>query len=112
MSAPRGTVAHRLGPLEQIPPGEGREFRVGGTRVAVFRLRDGGVAATQAECPHRGGPLSDGIVGMGAVVCPLHSRRFSLADGAEAGGGCGIAVHPVSVHDDGTLVLELPGGSP
>ena len=44
-------TGHRLGPLDQIPLGEGRAFAVGGEQVAVFRLRDGGVRAVSARLP-------------------------------------------------------------
>ncbi len=47
---------HLLGPLDRIPLGEARVFRVEGRDVAVFRCRSGEVFATSAECPHRGGP--------------------------------------------------------
>lgn len=107
----RSRVDHHLGPLDQIPQGEGREFLVAGRRVAVFRTRPDGVAATQAACPHRGGPLADGIVGLDSVVCPLHSHRFSLGDGAALVGDCDIAVHPVRVDARGELVVALPDGA-
>jgi len=71
-----------LGPVELLPPGEGRSFRVEGHRVAVFRQRDGSLFAVQNECPHRAGPLSEGIIGSCAVICPLHSWKFDLASGA------------------------------
>ena len=60
MSA-REITSHRLGPVQAIPLGEGRAFAVGDTQVAVFRLRDG-LRATQAVCPHAGGPLADGQI--------------------------------------------------
>ena len=68
-----------LGPVYRIPAGEGRVFRVDTFDVAVFRPRSGTVHATQAWCPHLGGPLADGVVGNGKVVCPLHGYKFSLA---------------------------------
>ncbi len=102
-------VPHRLGPVDRVPPGEGREFVIGDRRVAVFRMRDGRVLATDARCPHRGGPLADGIVGMDGVVCPLHARRFSLVTGAADGGECAVAVHPARV-EDGEIVVEVPPG--
>ena len=67
---------HRIGRLAEIPPGEGRTYEVAGRRVAVFRTRAGQVFATQAECPHRNGPLADGLVGGSTVVCPLHDWRI------------------------------------
>src|SRR5882672_5892867 len=96
---------HDLGSAAQIPPGEGRNFEVGGQRVAVFRTRDGRVFATQAACPHRGGPLADGLVGDGVVICPLHEWRFDLASGATPNGTCPLAVYPLTVDDEGVLTL-------
>ncbi|MEW6582924.1 MAG: Rieske 2Fe-2S domain-containing protein [Actinomycetota bacterium] len=99
----------RLGPVDGIPPGEGRRFTVAGRDIAVFRLRDGRVLATDARCPHRGGPLEDGLVGMDVVVCPLHARRFSLVTGAADGEGCAVATHPVRV-EGGDVVVALSAG--
>lgn len=97
-----------LGPAERIPPGEGRVFTVGALRVAVFRTRDGGVFATQADCPHRQGPLADGLLGGGVVVCPLHARKWQLATGAPVGNDCGpLATYPVAVSETGELLLAL-----
>jgi nitrite reductase (NADH) small subunit len=70
------------GPLDRIPPGEGRCVRLGAREIALFRQRDGAVFALQARCPHQGGPLADGLIGGGVVICPLHGRRFRLADGS------------------------------
>lgn len=103
-----GEAWHRIGPLASIPVGEGRAYAAAGRRVAVFRPRGGGVAAAQADCPHRGGPLADGIVGDGVVVCPLHSRRFALADGQGDDGACAIAVHPCRVDAEGDVHVALP----
>ena len=101
---------HDLGPADRIPLGEGRTFDLGGTRVAVFRARDGQVFATQAACPHRGGPLADGLMGERCIVCPLHAFKFDLATGAPLGHACGsLATYAVSVGDDGHILLTLPG---
>jgi nitrite reductase (NADH) small subunit len=97
---------HRLGPVEEIPVGEGRAFAVGEEQVAVFRLRDGTLRATQAWCPHAGGPLADAQLDPAKVVCPLHLRAYSLEDGTCAEGGQ-IQLHPAHV-DDGEIVVELP----
>ena len=71
-------VAHRLGPVDQIPLGEGRAFDVDGEQVAVFRLRDGALRAVSAVCPHRGGPIADGQIDDAVVLCPLHLNAFDL----------------------------------
>lgn len=98
-------TAHRLGAVDQIPLGEGRAFAVDGEQVAVFRLRDGTLRATQARCPHAGGPLADGQLDSSTIVCPLHARAFSFADGHSAEGDV-IAVHPTR-DEDGEIVVEI-----
>lgn len=100
-----------LGPIDRIPPGEGRAFELGARRVAVFRTRAGEVYATQARCPHKEGPLADGLLGGGCVVCPLHGYKFELATGAPVGHACGsLETYAVSVGDDGRLRLRFPDG--
>jgi nitrite reductase (NADH) small subunit len=75
-----------LGPVDEIPIGEGRTFAVNGEQIAVFRLRDGSLRAIEAVCPHKGGPLADGLTDDRVVVCPLHGHTFDMCTGAEAGG--------------------------
>ncbi|MEQ2005493.1 MAG: nitrite reductase small subunit NirD [Limisphaerales bacterium] len=70
-----------LGSIEKIPLGQGLSFKVGGQEIAVFRQRDGSLFATQNACPHKQGPLAEGIVGGGKVICPLHAHKFNLATG-------------------------------
>jgi nitrite reductase (NADH) small subunit len=104
-----------LGPLSQIPPGEGRNFDAAGERVAVFHTRSGEVFATQANCPHKKGPLADGLVGSGTVICPLHAWKFNLATGESAspppgqpgGGACKLKTYPVRVTEQGLILLTL-----
>jgi len=70
-----------LGPLDFIPLGQGRAYVVGDRTIAVFRQRDGRLFAADNQCPHRGGPLADGIVGAGKVICPLHAWKYDLETG-------------------------------
>ena len=70
-----------LGSLDKIPLGQGRSFQVEDTQIAVFRQRDGKLFATQNACPHKQGPLAEGVAGGGKVICPLHSHKFDLATG-------------------------------
>jgi nitrite reductase (NADH) small subunit len=100
---------HRLGPVSQIPAGEGRTFKIGGREVAVFHTRSGKVFATQAHCPHRTGPLADGMVGDSVLVCPLHEWRFDLATGSVLNGRCDIATYPVRTTEDQEILLTLAG---
>jgi nitrite reductase/ring-hydroxylating ferredoxin subunit len=96
-----------LGPLDQIPVGEGRAFPVAGEQVAVFRLRDGRVSALSAVCSHRGGPIADGQIDSEVVLCPLHLHAFELDTGCSRTGADPIRSYPVSVRN-GQLILTTP----
>jgi nitrite reductase (NADH) small subunit len=99
----------RVATVEDIPPGEGRAFGVMGEKLAVFRTREGCVLAVQAECPHRGGPLADGLTGGTTLVCPLHGWKFDLSTGAALMGECGLKTYPVRVDEDGGIVISFEG---
>lgn len=99
-------VSSRLGPVDQIPVGEGRAFLVGDEPVAVFRPRAGGVYALRAICPHLGGPLADGLVDADVVMCPLHNHQFRLGSGECVSGTADVAAYSAS-DDDGELVVTL-----
>ena len=102
------TVGERaIGRLWQIPMGEGRNFDVDGTRIAVFHTQSGEVFATQADCPHRGGPLADGLIGGRTLVCPLHDHAFDLSDGSSLTNACVIKTYAVRVAEDGRLLLQV-----
>lgn len=105
-------MEHAIGKLSQIPMGEGRNFSLGDQRVAVFHARDGQVHATQAECPHRGGPLADGLTDDGTVMCPLHDRTYDFATGDGIGTDCRIRIYPVRVDAEGMVMVgtEFVGG--
>jgi nitrite reductase (NADH) small subunit len=97
-----------LGPVERIPLGEGREYEVAGETIAIFRERQGALYAVQALCPHRAGPLADGIVGAGQIICPLHTLKFELATGAPLGHECPpLKTYSVSVNDRGEILLTV-----
>ena len=91
-----------------VPIGEGRVATVGGRRIAVFRAASGWFALDDA-CPHRDGPLSDGILADACVVCPLHDRRFELESGASLSGDCDdVTAHHLEERD-GRIYVELAG---
>jgi len=98
----------RLGPIAAIPPGEGREYRIGHRDVAVFHGRNGVVYATQATCPHRAGPLADGLLGGSILICPLHAWKFDLTTGRLLQGDCGLETYPVHLSEAGDILLSLP----
>ncbi len=94
-----------VGDVAQLPPGEGRTYDVAGLQIAVFHTRAGAVFATQAACPHKGGPLADGLTDSTTVVCPLHDRVYDLRTGAGIGTDCDIQVYPARAAADGTILL-------
>ena len=98
-------VGHRLGPLDQIPIGEGRAFGVGGRQVAVFRLRTGAVYAVSAVCPHKGGPIADGQIDGSIVLCPLHMNAFELATGCSTTGQEPLASWQVEIDAAGDILI-------
>jgi nitrite reductase (NADH) small subunit len=102
----RTTTEVVVGRVEEIPPGEGRAFVAAGTQIAVFRLRDGSLHATQAGCPHAGGPLADGQTDVTVLVCPLHQYAYRWSDGASTTGAHPIRVYPVR-DVDGSVVVDL-----
>ena len=80
-----------IGPVSQIEPGTARTLAVqGGEEIAVFRTTRGEVYALVNKCPHKQGPLSQGIIHGDSVTCPLHNFRISLKTGEALGNdeGC------------------------
>lgn len=65
---------------ENIPLREGRAVRLNGEEIAIFNLGEKFLAVAN-RCPHRGGPLADGIVSGESVVCPLHAWKVCLTSG-------------------------------
>ena len=95
-----------VGWVDDVPLGEGRAFVAGDTQVAVFRLRDGSLHATQAACPHAGGPLADGQTDVDVLVCPLHLLAYRWSDGAATSGAAPLRVFPVH-EQDGDVVVTV-----
>ncbi len=84
--------------VDDVPLGEGRAVEIDGRRIAVFQTRRGWYAMGQ-RCPHKGGPLTDGIVADGCVTCPLHDRRFDLATGrCQTDPSMQVPVYRVELH--------------
>jgi nitrite reductase (NADH) small subunit len=89
--------------LEDLPLGLGRAFDIPGQpagaplRIALFRTRRGQVFAVDNRCPHKGGPLAEGMLAGDSVVCPLHAFRYELNTGdCDQAGACPIATYPVT----------------
>ena len=100
------TTTLNLGSVEKIALGQGRCYVVGGEEIAVFRQRDGRLFATQNRCPHKQGPLSEGVAGGGKVICPLHSHKFELATGKGSEPNECVKVYAVR-EQDGAILLSV-----
>ena len=75
----------RICRIEDIPKLGARRYERGdGKTIAIFRTESDGVFALRDECPHKGGPLSQGIVFGESVACPLHNWCIDLASGTAA----------------------------
>ncbi len=96
-----------IGHISQVPLGEGRNFDLGGIVVTIFHTRTGALFATQPRCPHRQGPLADGLLGGSLLVCPLHDRTFDLRTGKSVAGDCSLHTYPVRAGQDGRIMLAL-----
>jgi nitrite reductase (NADH) small subunit len=98
----------RLASTDDIPEGEGREFRIGQRYVAIFRV-NGHFYALEDMCPHAGAPLNNGPTRDCVVTCLWHGWRFDLRDGTciNHPKGRDVPVYPITVH--GTdLYVTLP----
>jgi nitrite reductase (NADH) small subunit len=95
-----------IGPVSQIEPGMAATLPVvGGEEIAVFHTLRGEVYALVNKCPHKAGPLSQGIVHGDSVSCPLHNWLISLRTGEALGDdrGCTPTI-PVKL-DAGRIYL-------
>ena len=97
----------RVCPLVDIPPLGARVVRTKHGNIAVFRNDSDEVFALRDECPHKGGPLSQGIVFGRHVACPLHNWNIGLHDGKALAPdeGC-TATFPVKV-EAGEVYIKL-----
>ena len=104
MKAPMWT---KITSVDNLPLQEGRAVKVGDQEIAIFNL-GGRYLTIDNTCPHKGGPLCDGIVAGTSVVCPLHGRRFDLNTGVPVRASepdC-VATFPTRVHD-GIVYVDL-----
>ncbi len=92
----------------EIPARGARVLELDGVAVALFKTSDGRVFALRDECPHRRGPLSQGIVHGACVTCPLHDWVINLETGeARAPDEGKTEIYAVRVHGD-SVFIEVP----
>ena len=96
-----------IGHVEDIPLRGARCVKTPTGKIAVFRTADNAVHALDDMCPHKRGPLSQGIVHDAGVTCPLHNWVISLEDGRVRGPDEGyVRTYPLRV-ENGTIFLAL-----
>jgi nitrite reductase (NADH) small subunit len=94
-------------PFDSLTRQGARRLLVGDTPVAIFKTQDGSIFAIIDRCPHKGGPLSQGIVHGHAVACPLHNWSISLETGQALAPdkGC-VKTIPVQI-ESGRVMLDV-----
>jgi nitrite reductase (NADH) small subunit len=86
--------------INDIPPLGARVVRHGDLNIAVFRTADNEVFALEDRCPHKGGPLSQGMVHGRRVTCPMHNWNIELDSGCAVAPDRGCAREfPVRLED-------------
>lgn len=95
-----------VGSIDDIPVRGARIVKTPAGCVALFRTDEAEVFAASDTCPHKGGPLSEGIVHGKKVTCPLHNWVFSLETGEAQGADEGsIATYPLKL-EAGRVLLD------
>ncbi|MCF8465969.1 MAG: nitrite reductase small subunit NirD [Sneathiella sp.] len=91
----------RVGRLSDIPRRGARRVQSGAITIAIFRTAEDRILALEDKCPHKQGPLSQGIIHGDCVTCPLHNWVISLETGQAQGPDEGAAMSfPVRLEGD------------
>ena len=93
--------------LEEVPRLGARVVQHGDLNIALFRTGDDEVFAVEDRCPHKGGPLSQGIVHGRKVTCPLHGWNIELVSGCAVAPDVGCAREFAVRIDAGRVWLDL-----
>ena len=93
---------HGVADVSEVPAGRGKVVEVGGRQVALFNL-DGRYLAIDNTCPHRGGPLGDGMVNGNVVTCPWHGWQFDCTTGKSTRNGA-VGVNCFKTSVEGTTI--------
>ena len=94
-----------IGAIDDIPLRGARKIRTAAGCVALFRTGEAEVFATSDACPHRGGPLSEGIVHGHSVTCPLHNWVFDLNTGMAGAEDAAIETYAARV-EGGRILID------
>ena len=100
-----------IGSIERHPSPRRALRGIAAGRIAVFRTGDDQIFATEDRCPHKGGPLSQGIVHGSSVTCPLHNWVISLETGKAQGADDGaVRTIPVKVEGERFIAGDAAAG--
>jgi len=96
---------HKTCSVDEIPHRGGRLVRAGTTQIALFRLSSGKIRAIDNRCPHKQGPLAEGIISNDTIICPLHAQKIDLESGhvLPPDSGC-VTTFPTKVEDGQVLI--------
>ncbi len=94
-----------IGAIEDVPLRGARLVKTRAGCVAVFRTGEAEVFAASNACPHKGGPLAEGIVHGTRVTCPLHNWVFDLETGTAVGEDARITTYPVRI-EAGRILID------
>lgn len=96
-----------IGKLEDIPRQGARVVQTHAGEIAVFRAQSDALFALANRCPHKGGPLAEGVVFDHHVACPLHNWKISLESGAAVAPDVGCARRYAVRVDDGVVQINV-----
>ena len=100
-----------VGAIEDIPVRGARIVKTPVGCIGLFRTDEAEVFAAANTCPHKAGPLSEGIVHGQKITCPLHNWVFDLNTGAAVAEDGHIDTYPVRLDGDRILLDALSIGS-
>ncbi|MBX9925951.1 MAG: nitrite reductase small subunit NirD [Hyphomicrobiaceae bacterium] len=101
-----------IGSIDDIPVRGARVVKSAAGCIAVFRTAENDAYAIDDRCPHKGGPLSQGIVHGNKVTCPLHNWVISLESGSAQGADSGqVKTYAIKV-ENGRLLIERSAMGP
>ncbi len=103
------TLWIKLCTVDAVPLRGGRLIRAGKKNIALFRLTNGSIRAIDSRCPHKQGPLAEGIISNDTIICPLHAQKIDLTSGKVLAPDTGcVTTYPIKI-DDNEVFIDLAG---
>lgn len=96
-----------IGHIDEIPRLGSRVVKTGKDKIAIFRNSDDEIFALGDKCPHKGGPLSEGMISGRTVTCPLHNWKLQLDTGQAVAPDEGCTNTYAIRIEDGQIYLQL-----